>query len=139
MHVSHPVTNYEFFYEPFYVSMDSAPPFDERFIGYGFTRNTQVVQLHNLTLLQRQENTVNYSPIQCCLGIRNVGTRVQLSSAFAYICHPLGLPKEENETSVAREAKQSKSAPLQVVQRRNLGSIRKNSTNEKTNEKEKLK
>merc|ERR1712012_753216 len=45
MHVSHPVTNYEFFYEPFYVSMDSAPPFDERFIGYGFTRNTQVLTL----------------------------------------------------------------------------------------------
>ena len=34
--------NFEFFYEPFYISLDSAPAFDERFIGYGFTRNTQV-------------------------------------------------------------------------------------------------
>jgi hypothetical protein len=40
--ISHNVTNYEFFYEPFYVSKDNAPPHDERFVGYGFTRNTQV-------------------------------------------------------------------------------------------------
>ena len=133
MHVSHPVTNYEFFYEPFYVSMDSAPPFDERFIGYGFTRNTQVLSS------SVKKTTVNYSSMKCCLGVRNVGPRLQLSSAFAYICHPLGLPKEENETPMAREAKQSKSAPLQIVQRRNLGSIWKNSAISKTNKKEKLK
>ena len=42
VHVSHPVTNYEFFYEPFYISLDNVPPYDERFVGYGFTRNTQV-------------------------------------------------------------------------------------------------
>ena len=42
LHVSHNVTNYEFFYEPFYVSLDSVPRYDERFVGYGFTRNTQV-------------------------------------------------------------------------------------------------
>ena len=42
VHVSHNVTNYEFFYEPFYVSLDSVPRYDERFVGYGFTRNTQV-------------------------------------------------------------------------------------------------
>ena len=42
VHVSHNVTNYEFFYEPFYVSLDTAPTYDERFVGYGFTRNTQV-------------------------------------------------------------------------------------------------
>ncbi len=42
VHISHPVTNYEFFYEPFYASLDAAPPYDERFVGYGFTRNTQV-------------------------------------------------------------------------------------------------
>lgn len=42
VHVSHWVTNYEFFYEPFYVAMDDVPPHDERFVGYGFTRNTQV-------------------------------------------------------------------------------------------------
>jgi hypothetical protein len=42
VHISHTVTNYEFYYEPFYVAIDSAPEYSERFLGYGFTRNTQV-------------------------------------------------------------------------------------------------
>merc|ERR1719219_202246 len=45
LHVSHTVKNFEFFYEPFYISLDTAPPFDERFIGYGFTRNTQAYEM----------------------------------------------------------------------------------------------
>jgi N-acetyllactosaminide beta-1,3-N-acetylglucosaminyltransferase len=40
--VSHIVTNFEFLYEPFYVAPDTVPLHDERFLGYGFTRNTQV-------------------------------------------------------------------------------------------------
>jgi len=40
--VSHNVTNFEFLYEPFYVAADTVPEHDERFIGYGYTRNTQV-------------------------------------------------------------------------------------------------
>ena len=43
-YVSHDVTNFEFFYEPFYVAKDVVPPHDERFLGYGYTRNTQVTQ-----------------------------------------------------------------------------------------------
>lgn len=43
--ISHNVTNYEFFYEPFYIGRDDAPPHDERFLGYGFTRNTQVYEM----------------------------------------------------------------------------------------------
>uniref|UniRef100_A0A182NVA9 Beta-1,4-glucuronyltransferase 1 n=1 Tax=Anopheles dirus TaxID=7168 RepID=A0A182NVA9_9DIPT len=39
--VSHNVTNFEFLYEPFYVAPDTVPPHDERFLGYGYTRNTQ--------------------------------------------------------------------------------------------------
>jgi N-acetyllactosaminide beta-1,3-N-acetylglucosaminyltransferase len=31
--ISHNVTNYEFFYEPFYIARDEAPPHDERFLG----------------------------------------------------------------------------------------------------------
>ncbi len=50
VHVSHQVTNYEFFYEPFYASLDKAPPFDERFVGYGFTRNTQVMKKNQSVL-----------------------------------------------------------------------------------------
>ncbi|CAB0009512.1 unnamed protein product [Nesidiocoris tenuis] len=46
VHVSHKVTNFEFLYEPFYVASDSVPPHDERFIGYGFTRNTQVYEMY---------------------------------------------------------------------------------------------
>lgn len=44
--VAYKVTNYEFFYEPFYVAPFSVPRHDERFIGYGFTRNTQVYETH---------------------------------------------------------------------------------------------
>lgn len=40
--ISHTVTNFEFLYEPFYITVDNAPIHDERFIGYGFTRNSQV-------------------------------------------------------------------------------------------------
>jgi len=43
--VSHNVTNYEFFYEPFYIARDDVAPHDERFLGYGFTRNTQVYEM----------------------------------------------------------------------------------------------
>jgi len=35
---------FEFFYEPFYLAEDRVPPHDERFLGYGFTRNTQVFE-----------------------------------------------------------------------------------------------
>jgi len=43
LQISHSVyPDFKFFYEPFYVAPDSVPPHDERFVGYGFTRNTQV-------------------------------------------------------------------------------------------------
>lgn len=42
VYISHDVTNFEFLYEPFYVAKDIVPPHDERFMGYGYTRNTQV-------------------------------------------------------------------------------------------------
>ena len=42
LHISHEA-KYEVFYEPFYVSLDTTPPHDERFLGYGFTRNSQVI------------------------------------------------------------------------------------------------
>lgn len=45
VHISHPVTNFEFLYEPFYVAGDEVPPHDERFIGYGYTRNSQVYEM----------------------------------------------------------------------------------------------
>ncbi|XP_045492305.1 beta-1,4-glucuronyltransferase 1-like isoform X1 [Colias croceus] len=44
-HISHNVTNFELLYEPFYVAPDTVPPHDERFLGYGFTRNTQVYEM----------------------------------------------------------------------------------------------
>ncbi|XP_018580182.1 beta-1,4-glucuronyltransferase 1 isoform X1 [Anoplophora glabripennis] len=45
IHISHPVTNFEFLYEPFYITPDTVPPHDERFIGYGYTRNSQVYEM----------------------------------------------------------------------------------------------
>ena len=42
VYISHDVTNFEFLYEPFYVAKDIVPAHDERFMGYGYTRNTQV-------------------------------------------------------------------------------------------------
>ncbi len=33
---------YRFMYEPIYVARADSPQFDERFVGYGMTRNTQV-------------------------------------------------------------------------------------------------
>ncbi|CAD1480621.1 unnamed protein product, partial [Heterotrigona itama] len=41
VYISHDVTNFEFLYEPFYVAKDIVPVHDERFMGYGYTRNTQ--------------------------------------------------------------------------------------------------
>lgn len=43
--VAYPVTNFELFYEPFYVARDDVPPHDTRFVGYGFTRNSQVYEM----------------------------------------------------------------------------------------------
>ncbi|XP_026469803.1 beta-1,4-glucuronyltransferase 1-like [Ctenocephalides felis] len=45
-HVSHVVTNFEFLYEPFYIAPDTVPLHDERFVGYGYTRNTQVYETY---------------------------------------------------------------------------------------------
>lgn len=45
VHISHDVTNFEFLYEPFYVAPDDVPPHNEKFIGYGYTRNTQVYEM----------------------------------------------------------------------------------------------
>lgn len=35
----------QFLYEPFFVAPDNNPKHDERFIGYGYTRNTQVYEM----------------------------------------------------------------------------------------------
>ncbi|XP_030761960.1 beta-1,4-glucuronyltransferase 1 isoform X2 [Sitophilus oryzae] len=44
--ISHRVTNFEFLYEPFYIAIDTVPPHDERFVGYGYTRNSQVYEMY---------------------------------------------------------------------------------------------
>ena len=45
------VDQYRFMYEPIYVARSDSPPFDERFVGYGMTRNTQVNSSGNGVLL----------------------------------------------------------------------------------------
>ena len=39
--IAYPV-KYRFMYEPIFVARTNAPQYDEMFIGYGMTRNTQV-------------------------------------------------------------------------------------------------
>jgi hypothetical protein len=46
VHVNHNVTKCILGYEPFYVARADTPGYDERFIGYGFARNTQVHYLY---------------------------------------------------------------------------------------------
>ena len=41
--IAYMVDQYRFMYEPIYVARADSPQFDERFVGYGMTRNTQVV------------------------------------------------------------------------------------------------
>ena len=36
------VKTFYFMYEPLYIAKADTPPFEERFTGYGMTRNTQV-------------------------------------------------------------------------------------------------
>ena len=43
LEVAYKVEKYIFRYEPLYVSRGDTPDFDERFIGFGMTRNTQVI------------------------------------------------------------------------------------------------
>jgi len=44
--VAYKVDKYIFKYEPLYVARADTPPFDERFIGFGMTRNTQVYEMY---------------------------------------------------------------------------------------------
>ncbi|XP_050521739.1 beta-1,4-glucuronyltransferase 1 isoform X2 [Daktulosphaira vitifoliae] len=45
VHISHQIPKYQLFYEPFYISLNNVPSYDERFIGYGFTRNSQIYEM----------------------------------------------------------------------------------------------
>ena len=45
LEVAYTVDKYIFKYEPIYVARADTPPFDERFIGFGMTRNTQVYEM----------------------------------------------------------------------------------------------
>eukprot|EP00095_Tigriopus_kingsejongensis_P007170 maker-scaffold211_size255937-snap-gene-1.15 protein:Tk07170 transcript:maker-scaffold211_size255937-snap-gene-1.15-mRNA-1 annotation:"n-acetyllactosaminide beta- -n-acetylglucosaminyltransferase-like" len=44
--VAYRVDNYLFKYEPLYVAKGNSPLFDERFIGFGMTRNTQAYEMY---------------------------------------------------------------------------------------------
>ena len=41
--VAYKVEKYKLLYEPIYVSRGDTPAFDERFIGFGFDRSSQVI------------------------------------------------------------------------------------------------
>merc|ERR1711970_1394695 len=44
--IAYKVEKYIFKYEPLYIARGDTPPFDERFIGFGMTRNTQVYEMY---------------------------------------------------------------------------------------------
>ena len=44
--VAYEVEKYIFKYEPLYVARADTPQFDERFVGFGMTRNTQVYEMY---------------------------------------------------------------------------------------------
>ncbi|ROT69419.1 hypothetical protein C7M84_012383 [Penaeus vannamei] len=46
LQVLYNITTWRNYWEPIYVTKANVPPFDERFVGYGFTRNTQVYEMH---------------------------------------------------------------------------------------------
>ena len=50
MDIAYKVQQYIFKYEPLYIARGDTPPFDERFQGFGLTRNTQV-ELRNHSVL----------------------------------------------------------------------------------------
>ncbi|XP_037800686.1 beta-1,4-glucuronyltransferase 1-like isoform X2 [Penaeus monodon] len=46
LQVLYNITTWRSYWEPIYVTKANVPSFDERFVGYGFTRNTQVYEMH---------------------------------------------------------------------------------------------
>ena len=42
LNIAYNITTWKKFWEPIYITKSNVPPYDERFIGYGFTRNSQV-------------------------------------------------------------------------------------------------
>jgi hypothetical protein len=62
VHVNHNVTKCPLGYEPFYVARAGTPDYDERFIGFGWTRNTQVHYFY-----------VKTEKISCLWGVKNTG------------------------------------------------------------------
>ena len=82
--VAFDVTKYLFKYEPIYVARAETPIFDERFIGFGMTRNTQSYEmfmagytfsvLNNLFLnhwgLQKRETRPHWRQLQHLLNNR---------------------------------------------------------------------
>nr|CAD7576973.1 unnamed protein product [Timema californicum] len=52
--VAYNVTKFKYWYEPIYIADKSAPLFDERFIGYGNTRNTQAMYFQSYEMFLNQ-------------------------------------------------------------------------------------
>lgn len=52
MKISHEIEKPSTTYEPFYVSADEIPAFDERFLGYDFDRSSQVLCNRVLNMAQ---------------------------------------------------------------------------------------
>ena len=110
--ISHNVTNYEFFYEPFYVSKDNAPPHDERFVGYGFTRNTQVSDRRQVATNLLFDYKIRTAVLS---GVRDDVGRLDVSRAEPHLHHPLGFAVETKAAVVEEEPNGDQSATVRHV------------------------
>lgn len=90
--VSHAVTNFEFLYEPFYVASDDVPLHDERFVGYGYTRNTQVFPLSQFSSSKRSLHVFCFFVFP---GLRNVRRRIRFLRIISSVHVSLGPIVEE--------------------------------------------
>lgn len=106
--VSYNVTNFEFLYEPFYVATDEVPPHDERFLGYGFTRNTQVGAMEGTSIIMPYCCFVwfAFALTDACFyllwsGLRNVRGWLSISGAVADIHLPLGFAEQKRTAVMA--------------------------------------
>ena len=61
--IAYMVDQYRFMYEPIYVAKADSPQFDERFVGYGMTRNTQVNSLNPSTEAAIGKNEITWPTI----------------------------------------------------------------------------
>ena len=105
--VKHRVEKYIFKYEPLYVARAETPQFDERFIGFGMTRNTQVcVWKYHMrkyeNIIWRRNANVVFTRLTLS-GVRNVRSWLQVPPPQQCFHISLGIPGDTNDAPHSRK------------------------------------